>query len=157
DSLRAEAELLSRGKPETLIRLTASPCRAQASRPLPEGEGSIPLVHEGARKAQLTHHRLFLDLMSFHSLQDVIQSLHGTQNMRAFVEHDGLRPMPHRGIGDFRAGRNSLLCKVFENLRCPNDRTMRRLANPQNFFLNLCHSLKSTLDGEVAASDHDAE
>ena len=103
---------------------------------------------------QLAEHRALLSLMGLHAPQDVVERSHGIEDIGAFVQHDALRALAHRGISDFCPGRDAVFGEAFEHLRRPDDRHVRGFGHPQDFFLHFGEALVAALDGEVAAGDH---
>src|SRR5215470_777713 len=95
--------------------------------------------------------------MGLHPLQNIVQRLYCSEDVWAFVEHNGLRTMSHGGVGDFGTRRHSLLGESFKYLSCPNDGAMGGLANPENLLLDFGHPLKSAFDSEVAPRNHYAK
>ncbi len=80
--------------------------------------------------------------MGLHSLQNVIEGLHGFYDVLALVQHDALGSLATCGIGDFGAGCESVLGNAREDLRGPNHRYVSRLADPQDLFLDLRKTLQ---------------
>ena len=58
---------------------------------------------EGGGDVELAKHRPFLLLVGLHAAKDVIENADGSNDVRAFVEHDALGALAHRGIRDFGA------------------------------------------------------
>ena len=64
------------------------------------------------------------------------------------------RPGAHRRVRDLRSRRQSILRQRLEQLRCPDDRHLRRLGQPEDLFLHLGETFETDFDTEIAASDH---
>src|ERR1035438_1522767 len=92
-----------------------------------------------------------------HAAQNVAQDAHGCNYIRALIEHDALRALAHRRIRDLRAGWNAVFRKRFENLGCPDNRHMRRFANPEDLFLHFGEPLIAALDRQIASCNHDPD
>ena len=96
-------------------------------------------------------------LMAFHTLDNIRQAGNGFYDVWPFIEHDAFGPFAHGGIGDFSPGRNACLDKVFQNLCSPDDGNMGSFTNPEYFFLQLCQTMISRFNGQIAPGNHDAK
>ena len=111
----------------------------------------------GGGDVELAEHGALLFLVGLHAAEDVVENAHGGDDVRALVEHDALGALAHGGVGDFRARRDAGLRERFEDLRRPDHRHVRGLADPQDFFLDFGEALVAALDREVAARDHHSD
>ena len=75
--------------------------------------------------------------------------------MRSLVQHDAFRADSHGGVGDLGARRQALLRQTLEDLRRPDHRDVRGLAEPEDLLLDLGQPLVSDLDEEIPSGDHD--
>ena len=97
-----------------------------------------------------------LALVTRHTAEDVVEHDDRLVDVGALVEHHALRPLRHGGIGHLGPRGLPGSGQVVEHLRRPDDREMCRLAHPQDLLLQLGKSLVTSLDGQVAPSDHHA-
>ncbi len=112
---------------------------------------------EGRRDVKLAEHGALLLLMGLHAAKDVVENTDRGDDVRSLVEHHALGALTHRSVCDFGARRDSRLRERFEDLRRPDHRHVRGLADPQDFFLNFGEALVAALDCEIAARDHYAD
>src|SRR5208337_2092262 len=103
---------------------------------------------------QFSQQRILLLVVRLHTPQNIAEDTHGHKYIRPFVEHDTLRALTHCCIGDLRPRRDATFSEGFEHLGRPDHRHMRRLANPEDFFLHLSESLVAALDRQITAGNH---
>src|SRR5208282_6153768 len=109
------------------------------------------------RRAQVwrAQARRLLGLVVLHAAQDVVERAHCRDDVRSFVQHHALRTFSHRRVGDLGARWLPFFGERLEDLRCPDYRQMRRLADPENFLLNFRHPFVTALDCQISSRDHD--
>ena len=112
---------------------------------------------EGGGDVELAEHGALLFLVGLHAAKDVVENADGSNDVRALVEHDAFGALAHRGVRDFGARRDAGLRERFEDLRRPDHRHVRSLADPQDFFLDFGEALVAALDREIAARDHHSD
>ena len=93
--------------------------------------------------------------MTPHLPDEIRQKAHGLRHVRTLVEHHAFGPLPHGGVGGFRAAGQSFLDEIVQDLGGPDHRNSGGLAQPKHFFLNLGQSQVAQFDREIAAGDHD--
>jgi hypothetical protein len=89
-------------------------------------------------------------MVSVHATQDVVEHRNRFDDPRALVQHHALGVHAHRRIGDLRPRGATRLGELIEDLRGPDDGDVRRLAEPQDLFLNLGETLIAALNGKIA-------
>ena len=103
---------------------------------------------------KLSQHRSLLRLMPMHAAENVVENVNRLHDVRSLVEHDALRAVRHRRIGNLRPRGLAVLGQALEHLRRPDDWDMRGLADPQDLLLHFGESLEPTLDCEIAPRNH---
>jgi hypothetical protein len=95
-------------------------------------------------------------LVRAHSGKQTVKGRYASEEVRSLVEHDAFRAGRHSGIRHFASRGQSFANEALKNLRRPNCRHLRSLADPQYLFLHLCNAFEAEFNSEITPCDHDA-